>query len=107
MSSFKEFIDKAKELPNQALPMSNITTFASIQSSLAISISGISAPFLMPDEEQKFSEQVSSLVQDEVFISEFSNQISEPLESESEDDFIKRSSDVLRKMLYERFSIKG
>lgn len=106
MSSFKEFIDKAQELPDQALPMTNIT-FASIQSSLAMSINGISAPFLMPDEEQKFSEQVSSLVQNEVFISEFSNQISEPLESESEDDFIKRSSDVLRKMLYERFGIKG
>ena len=98
MANFKEFIDKAKESPDQALPASNIT-LASIQSSLAISITGVSSPFLMPDERQKFSEKVSSLVQDEAFLSEYSDQISEPLTNESEDDFVKRSIGVLRKML--------
>jgi hypothetical protein len=29
------------------------------------------------------------------------------LEQESEDDFVKRASDRLRKMLYDRFGIKG
>ncbi len=106
MSSFKEFMNKAQELSNQALPSSNIS-LASIQTSLATSINGISSLFLMPDEEQKFSEEVSRLVQNEAFLSEFSDQIGEPLQNESEDEFVGRGSDVLRKMLYKRFGIKG
>ncbi|MEG5048631.1 hypothetical protein QUB26_29650, partial [Microcoleus sp. B4-C1] len=59
------------------------------------------------NEKQKFSEEVSSLIQNESFLSDFSNQIGEPLEEESEDDFVKRGSNRLRKMLYDRFGIKG
>lgn len=106
MSSFKDFMDKAQESPNQNLPAST-TTLASIQHSLAGVSCTISSPFLSVNEEKKFSEKVSSLVYDKAFISEFSDQISEPLEQESEDDFIERSSDVLRKMLYKHFGIKG
>lgn len=107
MSSFKEFMDEAKESSNKALPSSNITLPA-IQSALTGAVSGILAPFSVPsDEQQKFSEEVSSLVQNEAFISEFSDQIGEPLEHESEDEFVRRGSDALRRMLYEKFGIKG
>ncbi|OWY68290.1 hypothetical protein B7486_26880 [cyanobacterium TDX16] len=106
MSSFKDFMDKAQESPNQNLPAST-TTLASLQYSLAAASCIISSPFLSVNEEQKFSEKVSSLVHDKAFISEFSDRISEPSEQESEDDFIERSSDVLRKMLYKHFGIKG
>jgi hypothetical protein len=58
------------------------------------------------DEKQKFSEKVANLVQDEVFLSEFSDRIGEPLEHESEDEFVKRGSETLRQMLYDKFGIK-
>ncbi|AFY89706.1 MAG: hypothetical protein CLLPBCKN_005225 [Chroococcidiopsis cubana SAG 39.79] len=105
MSSFKDFMDNAIESSDQSLPASNIS-LASIQSSLAISMSAITSPFFKPNEEQKFSEQVSSLVQNDAFLSELSDQIGEPQVDESEDDFVKRSSNVLRKMLYKHFGIK-
>jgi hypothetical protein len=59
------------------------------------------------DKKQEFAKEVSSLVRDKEFISEFSDRIGLPLETETEDEFVERGSDVLRKMLYDRFGIKG
>jgi len=39
-------------------------------------------------------------------ISKFSDSIGEPLENETEDEFVERSSNILRKMLYQKFGIK-
>ncbi|KKD39445.1 MAG: hypothetical protein WAN66_27205 [Limnoraphis robusta] len=106
MSSFKEFMDEAKKLPNKALPTSNLSISA-IQGSLQSAVSVQLAPFLFPqDKAEKFSEQVSNLVQDKAFISKFSDSIGEPLENETEDEFVERSSNILRKMLYKKFGIK-
>lgn len=107
MSSFKEFMNEVKESPDKALPAAN-TTLPAIQIALAGAIGGILTPFSTPNDEQhKFSEEVSSLVQNEAFIAEFSDKIGEPLEHESEDEFVKRGSDALRQLLYEKFGIKG
>jgi len=107
MSSFKEFIDEAEESPTKALPSSNISLSA-IQTSLTSAVSNLLTPFSVPsDKKQKFSEEVSNLVRDEAFISEFSDRIGLPSEIETEDEFVERGSDVLRKMLYDRFGIKG
>ncbi|ACK67270.1 hypothetical protein PCC8801_3299 [Rippkaea orientalis PCC 8801] len=107
MSSFKEFMDEAEESPTKALPSSNMSLSA-IQTSLTSAVSNLLTPFSVPsDKKQEFSEEVSSLVQDEAFISEFSDRIGLPSEIETEDEFVERGSDVLRKMLYDRFGIKG
>ncbi|NHC36999.1 hypothetical protein [Scytonema millei] len=106
MSSFKDFMDKAQESPNQNLPAST-TTLASIQYSLTAASCIISSPFLSINEEQKLSQKVSNLVHDKAFLSELSDQIGKPQVNESEDNFVKCSSDVLKKMLYKHFCIKG
>lgn len=107
MTSFKEFMDEVKESPTAALAGSNIT-LAGIQSALTGKVGEILTPFSFShDEKQKFSEEVSSLVENEAFLAEFSNQIGEPLENESEDEFVKRGSDTLKRMLYDKFGIKG
>jgi hypothetical protein len=106
MSSFEEFMDEVKKSPIKALPASN-TTLSAIQLALKTTIDGLLAPFFIPSSEQKFSEEVSSLVQDEAFLSEFSDQIGEPLEYESEDEFVERSSDKLRQILYSKFNIRS
>lgn len=107
MSSFKEFMDEAEKSPNEALPNSDMS-LSSIQSDLIAAISGLLTPFsTSADEKHKFSEEVSKQLHDETFLSEFSNRIDEPLEQESEDEFVKRSSDVLKKMLHNKFRIKG
>jgi hypothetical protein len=107
MSSFREFMDEIEESPTQSLPASELTIPA-IQMALTAATVGLLTPFSFPDnEKQKFSEEVSSLIQNESFLSELSNQIDEPLENESEDEFVKRSSDALRRMLYDKFNIKS
>ena len=106
MNSFEEFMDEVEKSPTKALPESDITLPA-IQSGLTTIIGGLSALFLTADnEQQKFSEKVSNLVQDKAFLSEFSGQIGEPLDGESEDEFVKRSSDRLMQMLCNKFDIR-
>lgn len=107
MSTFKEFMDEVEESPTKALPASNMSLSA-IQTSLTLAVSNLLTPFSLPsDKKQEFSEKVSNLVQDEAFISEFSDRIDLPSEIETEDEFVECGSDVLRKMLYDRFGIKG
>lgn len=108
MSSFKQFINEIKESPSQALPASN-TTLPAIQLALTATVGGLLslAPFsISRNEQQEFSEEVSSLVQDEVFLSEFSDQIGQPLENESEDEFVERGKDKLKQMLYSKFNVR-
>jgi hypothetical protein len=107
MSNFKEFMDEIKQSPTQSLPESDLT-LPSLQMALTAGTFLMLTPFSFSNnEKQKFSEEVSSLIQNQSFLSDFSNQIGEPLEQESEDDFVKCGSNRLREMLYERFGIKG
>ena len=107
MSNFKEFMDEIKQSPTQSLPESDLT-LPSLQMALTAGTFLMLTPFSFSNnEKQKFSEEVSSLIQNQSFLTDFSNQIGEPLEQESEDDFVKRGSNRLREMLYERFGIKG
>lgn len=106
MNSFEEFMNEIKKSPTKALPGSD-KTLPALQLALATNIIGFLAPFSAPSsEQQEFSEKVSNLVQDEAFLSEFSQQIGEPLEDESEDEFVERGSDKLRQILYSKFNIK-
>ncbi len=89
----------------KALPAFN-TTLPEIQLALTKTIEGLLAPFsIFRIEQQKFSEEVSSLVHAKAFLSEFSDQIGEPLEHESEDEFVERGSNKLRQMLYSKFNL--
>jgi len=103
MSSFKEFMDEVEKSPATDSNMA----LSAIQDSLTLAVSSILTPFAIPnDKKQRFSEQASNLVRDQAFISEFSDCIGEPTDLETEDDFVERGSDILRKMLYEKFGIK-
>jgi Asp-tRNA(Asn)/Glu-tRNA(Gln) amidotransferase C subunit len=107
MNSFTEFMNKAKEFPTQPMPGS-ITTLSAIQSSLTVSVIGVLTPFSFSnDEREKFSKEVSSLVQNEAFLSELGTQVQEPLEHESEDEFVKRASGTLRQILRDKFGLKN
>jgi hypothetical protein len=107
MTSFKDFISKAENSPHKVLPSSN-TSFSAIETALTSAVSNLLTPVpISVDKKQEFSEKVSNLVRDEEFISEFSDRIGLPSEMETEDEFVERGSDILRKMLYDQFGIKG
>ena len=102
-----KFMDEIEQSPTQLVPASHLT-LPSLQMALTAATFCSLTPFSFSNnEKQKFSEEVSSLIQNESFLSDFSNQIGEPLEQESEDDFVKRGSNRLRQMLYDRFGVKG
>ena len=106
MNSFEDFMNEAEKSSDQIMPNSDIS-ISSVQVGLATAINGILTPLSIPSvEQQKFSEEVSKLVQDKVFLTELSGQIGKPLDNESEDDFVMRSNDKLRKILYKRFNVK-
>ncbi|WP_008310943.1 hypothetical protein [Leptolyngbya sp. PCC 6406] len=107
MNEFEEFMNDIKGSSNKALPLSE-TTLSTIQMALTSSVEGILAPLsISAYEQEKFLEEVSNLVQDQTFISEFSGEIDKPRENESEDDFVKRGSEKLRQMLYRKFNVKS
>ncbi|HTL89713.1 MAG TPA: hypothetical protein VL134_09945 [Leptolyngbya sp.] len=107
MSKFKEFMDEAEESPTRSLPSFD-KSISAIQVSLTLAVGSLLAPLVTPsDKKQKFAEEVSNLVRDKAFISEFSDCMGEPSELETENEFVERGSDVLRRMLYDRFGIEG
>lgn len=106
MDRFEDFMNEAQKSSDQGASASPVGLTA-VQTSLASTVRGIIASTVLNDvEKQNFSQEVSSLVQDTTLISEFSDKIGTPKETETEEEFVKRGSDVLRKMLYERFGIK-
>ncbi|MGB7086017.1 MAG: hypothetical protein WBD47_10720 [Phormidesmis sp.] len=106
MSSFEEFMDRAEDSSTKALSASN-TSLSAIETALTVAVSNLLTPVSVPiDKKQEFSEKVSSVVSDEGFISKFSDRIGVPSERETEDDFVERSSSVLRQMLHTQFGLK-
>ena len=100
-------MNEVKGSPSKTLPMS-VKLPSNIQASLMSEVDAILISFSAPkDMKQKFSEEVSNLVQDKAFIPELSDRIGEPSELETEDEFIERSSNVLRRMLYAKFGISS
>lgn len=107
MSEFKDFIDSLdreveKHNSNSELNLSSIQESVVSQTAIAIG----SLAIFSNREKEKFSQEVSALVRNPEFLSELGNRVDKPLEEESEDEFVERSSDQLRKMLYEKFNIK-
>ncbi|MGB3199319.1 MAG: hypothetical protein WBA99_00360, partial [Nodosilinea sp.] len=76
MNSFEEFMDVAKKESGKGLASSE-TTLAEVQTAIAARVEGIlAAPSVASssitnDEQKKFLDQVSGLVQDKSFISDF------------------------------------
>jgi hypothetical protein len=107
MSSFKEFISEIESSPDKALSSIKTSLPATIELALTSSIVNVLSPLSEPiGKKQKFSENVSSLIRNQVFISELSEQIGIPSEGETEDSFVENSSRALRRMLYSKFDIK-
>ena len=103
MSSFKDFCN-AKEDSNQRV-QSSLTVFSA---QLSLRINSIATIGLFNTKQQKidkFSEDVSSYVTSDEVISTVSEKVGEPRPEETEENFVKRASDRLREILYEKFKV--
>jgi hypothetical protein len=103
MSNFKEFIDELKSSPITSQSYS--LKISEIQQNITAVIGLATSSFWGEDKAEKFSKEVSKVVQNELFLAELSNKIGEPLDEESEDDFVLRSTDILKQMLHKKFRL--
>ena len=86
----------------------NVSTIqSSIAAATQLSITPLAATLFGLDDTQskneKFSKEVSEYATSKEVISSLSKKICEPNETEAEEDFIQRASNVLREILKEKF----
>lgn len=96
MSNLKDFIRNQKNKNQQLLSSSkaNIALEIKNKNLLLSTQKSISAP-----EIDKFSTEISKIVQSEDFIDNLSNKIGKPLPDESEDAFINRAKQIMTTLL--------
>ena len=112
MTTFKEFMQQLKSSSASALPSAN-SLVSAVESSLTLAVSSLlpSAPGSDESEDElskkhEFAERVTNFIHDDQFISELSDQVGSPSPTETEDEFVARGSDALKKMLYNRFGVR-
>ena len=106
MSSFEEFMENVKRSSERGSSSSEIS-LPEIQTALVSKVDSlIRGSSASHEDQQQFLEDVASLVQNRDFFAEFSDQIGEPQKNESEDDFVRRGSEKMRQMLYEKFNVR-
>jgi hypothetical protein len=111
MDSFEEFMNSAgsheDDVDDNLIRSPGNILIENLEINLSLSIIDILFPaFNSTKKSQEFAEDVSKVISSNEFISELSDKIGLPLESETEDEFVERSSEILRKMLYSKFGIK-
>ena len=110
MATFKAFFEMMKQDKQlydsqNLLPDSQILVpMIAIEEPINESISNILD--IGVDTRNKFSEQLEKHINSEEFIEKLSAAMQEPLENETEEEFVARASDTLRKLLYKKFKIK-
>jgi hypothetical protein len=106
---FKDFWQADSQIKNSSEDINVSTIQSSIAAATQLSIAPLAATLFGLDDTQskseKFSKEVSEYATSKEVISSLSKEIGEPNETETEEDFIERASNVLREILKEKFKI--
>lgn len=92
--SFKDFFEENKQSLSGILPGSNIRSAIAQVASSSLLAMGVSQESL-----DRFSDEVSKVATSDSFISEVSEKIGSPAPGETEDDFVNRAKEIMRKAL--------
>lgn len=107
--NFEDFWEADTKIPNNSEDINVSTIQSSIAAATIIATAPLAATLFGLDDTQRksenFSKEVSEYVTSKEVISSLSKEIGEPNETEAEEDFIERASNVLRKILKEKFKI--
>lgn len=93
MSNFKDFVTSTRK--NELSNASSLALTARIGNILAVSVPSI---FSAADRE-KFSEEVVKAANSDEVLTELSQEIGEPKETETEDEFVERAKTTFAKIL--------
>jgi hypothetical protein len=107
--NFEDFWQADTKNKNNSEDINVSTIQSSIAAATQLSIAPLAGTLFGLDDTQskseKFSKEVSEYVTSKEVISSLSKKIGEPNETEAEEDFIERASNVLREILKEKFKI--
>jgi hypothetical protein len=107
--NFEDFWQADTKISNNPEDINVSTIQSSIAAATLIATAPLAATLFGLDDTQrkseKFSKEVSEYATSKEVISSLSKEIGEPNETEAEEDFIERASNVLRKILKEKFKI--
>jgi len=98
MKSFKEYF---KDIKNNKLPII-IDSKQEMYSLIAPSLFSLNN--IKEDEKEAFKRKVVELVYSDEVINEFSDTINSPKENESEDEFVERAKNIMRKIIEKKLS---
>ncbi|MHC5717622.1 MAG: hypothetical protein ACYTX0_37340 [Nostoc sp.] len=111
MSNFKDFYTNPKQLPDTATTQEPSTTqelstivAGNVQQVLSSAI-GLSYGLANTQKAAEFSKGVANYATSDEVISSLSEQIGKPKENETEQEFVERSSHILREILKKKFNI--
>lgn len=106
---FEDFLQADKKIKNNPEDINISKIQSSIATATQLSIASLATTLFRLDDTQrkseKFSKEVSEYATSKEVISSLSKKIGEPTETEAEEDFIERASNVLREILKEKFKI--
>jgi hypothetical protein len=106
---FEDFLQADKKIKNNPEDINISKIQSSIATATQLSIASLATTLFGLDDTQrkseKFSKEVSEYATSKEVISSLSKKIGEPTETEAEEDFIERASNVLREILKEKFKI--
>ncbi|MEH2113138.1 hypothetical protein [Nostoc sp.] len=107
--NFEDFLQADTKIKNNSVDINISTIQSSIAAATLIATAPLAATLFGLDDTQrkseKFSKEVSEYATSKEVIYSLSKKIGEPNETEAEEDFIERASNVLREILKEKFKI--
>lgn len=112
MTSFKDFFNSKTKNPGEP---SGSTAIAAVSSAVARGLTSSSDVLTVTtgtiewtnSEKEKFAHQVGELVGSDGFVTELSDKIGKPLPGESEDEFVERAKNAMKKLLSAKLSGKN
>lgn len=105
MINFKDFYKKTEQVSEDTSTEPGLATNVALGVNLLVSSLGISSLFSNSQQIEKFSQEVASYATGDDVISSVSEQIGQPRENETEEEFVERASQVLREILKKKFKI--
>jgi|GEM_PF-5272256 len=106
MTSFKEFHKKSEQLTEDFQKTGSIVTQISQNIQLRLSpMVGALSIFTTSEKLEKFSKEVANYATSDDLLSSISDQIGEPKENETEQEFVERASQILREVLKKKFKL--
>jgi hypothetical protein len=105
VSNFKEFLESMPSKNSSEISVTN--KISSILTSIP-AVTGYAFALSKPSKEdlnvEKFSTEVSKLAYSGEFLDEFSKDIGQPKENESEDEFVNRAKKTMKDLLRKKLS---